>query len=72
MNAASSATIISGGDTNITGSQVNAKQVTADVRGNLAIRSVHGPADPGAWQDWQEAVCKALSREENAAPPNRE
>ncbi|MBP0596460.1 hemagglutinin repeat-containing protein, partial [Paraburkholderia sp. LEh10] len=34
------ATIISGGDTNITGSQVNAKQVTADVGGNLAIRSV--------------------------------
>jgi hypothetical protein len=31
-----------------------------------------GPADPGAWQDWQEAVNKALSREENAAPPARE
>ncbi|MEM5370057.1 hypothetical protein V4C53_29020 [Paraburkholderia azotifigens] len=32
----------------------------------------HGPADPGAWQDWQEAVSKALSREESAAPPSRE
>ena len=31
----------------------------------------HGPADPGAWQDWQEAVSKALSREENAASPRK-
>jgi hypothetical protein len=30
-----------------------------------------GPADPGAWQDWQEAVGKALAREENAAPPRK-
>lgn len=28
-----------------------------------------GPADPGAWQDWQEAVNKALAKSENAAPP---
>jgi len=28
----------------------------------------HGPADPGAWQDWQDAVMKALSVEDSAAP----
>lgn len=27
-----------------------------------------GPADPSAWQDWLDAVRKALSRTENAAP----
>lgn len=36
------------------------------------ITGGHGPADPGAWEDWQEAVSKALSREENAAPPSGE
>lgn len=28
----------------------------------------HGPADPGAWQDWQDAIKKALSIQDNAAP----
>ena len=32
----------------------------------------HGPADPAAWEDWQDAVKKALSREESAAPPSCE
>jgi len=27
-----------------------------------------GPADPGAWEEWLEAVQKALTRSENAAP----
>lgn len=32
------------------------------------ITAGHGPADPGAWQDWQEAVHKAISECESAAP----
>ena len=32
------------------------------------ITQGHGPADPGAWQDWQEAVEKALSTNDHAAP----
>lgn len=28
----------------------------------------HGPADPGAWQDWQDAVKKALAVQDNVAP----
>lgn len=27
-----------------------------------------GPADPAAWQDWQDAVRKALSMDEDASP----
>ncbi|GAB1577046.1 hypothetical protein [Bordetella petrii] len=27
-----------------------------------------GPADPAAWSDWQNAVKKALSTDETAAP----
>lgn len=30
-----------------------------------------GPADPSAWQDWQDAVDKALASHENSAPPNK-
>lgn len=29
-----------------------------------------GPADPAAWQDWQDAVRKAMSIDENASPAN--
>ncbi|CAG9267549.1 conserved hypothetical protein [Paraburkholderia unamae] len=36
------------------------------------ITGGHGPADPGAWQDWQEAVSKALAKSENASPPAHE
>ncbi|WP_230681359.1 hypothetical protein [Burkholderia vietnamiensis] len=32
----------------------------------------HGPADPAAWQDWQDAVQKALTTNENAAPPDKQ
>jgi filamentous hemagglutinin len=50
VNAKNSATIISGGDTNITGSQVNAKTVTADVGGNLNIASVQDTTTSAAHQ----------------------
>lgn len=30
----------------------------------------HGPADPGAWQDWHEAVQKALTTHDDASPHN--
>lgn len=32
------------------------------------ITQGQGPADPGAWQDWQDAVHKATSKNESAAP----
>ncbi len=50
VNAANSATVISGGDTNLTGSQVNAKQVTAEVGGNLNIASVQDVTTSAAHQ----------------------
>ncbi|RQU97116.1 hypothetical protein DF040_03840 [Burkholderia cenocepacia] len=31
-----------------------------------------GPADPAAWQDWQDAVQKALATNENAAPSDKQ
>ncbi len=40
INGANSVTVVSGGDTNIIGSQVNGNQVTAQVGGNLNIQSV--------------------------------
>ena len=40
VTGANSVTVISGGDTNIIGSQVNGGQVTANVGGNLNIQSV--------------------------------
>ncbi|SAL03728.1 cell surface protein [Caballeronia ptereochthonis] len=40
INAANGATIASGGDTNIIGANVNARQVNADIGGNLNIASV--------------------------------
>ena len=40
VTGANSVTVVSGGDTNIIGSQVNANQVTAQVGGNLNIESV--------------------------------
>nr|WP_245643846.1 hemagglutinin repeat-containing protein [Paraburkholderia oxyphila] len=50
VNAANSATIISGGDTNITGSQIAGKQVTADVGGNLNISSIQDTTTSAAHQ----------------------
>lgn len=32
------------------------------------ITGGQGPADQGAWQDWQEAVHKAISINESAEP----
>ncbi|SAL03722.1 filamentous hemagglutinin outer membrane protein [Caballeronia ptereochthonis] len=40
INAANGATIVSGGDTNIIGANVNARRVNADIGGNLNIASV--------------------------------
>ncbi|TDG26465.1 hypothetical protein EYW47_03735 [Paraburkholderia silviterrae] len=45
-----SATIVSGGDTNLIGSQVNGKQVTADVGGNLNISSIQDTTTSAAHQ----------------------
>ncbi len=50
VNAANGVTIISGGDTNIIGSNVNAKQVNADVGGNLNIASVQDTLASAAHQ----------------------
>ncbi|BFG78656.1 hypothetical protein PTKU46_66890 [Paraburkholderia terrae] len=41
INGANSVAIVSGGDTNIVGANVNGKQVSADIGGNLNIASVH-------------------------------
>ncbi|WP_080402663.1 hemagglutinin repeat-containing protein [Burkholderia ubonensis] len=51
INGASSVTIASGGDTNIIGANVNGKQVTADVGGNLNIASVQDTTVSNAHQD---------------------
>lgn len=32
------------------------------------ITQGNGPGDPGAWEDWQWAVQKALSISDNASP----
>ncbi len=50
VNAANGVTIISGGDTNIIGSNVNGKQVNADVGGNLNIASVQDTMSSAAHQ----------------------
>lgn len=50
VTGANSVTIVSGGDTNITGSQVAGKQVTADVGGNLNIASVQDTTVSAAHQ----------------------
>jgi filamentous hemagglutinin len=50
VTGANSITVISGGDTNIIGSQVNGKQVTADVGGNLNIASVQDVTNSAAHQ----------------------
>ncbi len=51
VTAANTATIISGGDTNITGSNVNGRQVNADVGGDLNIASVQDTMSSGAHQE---------------------
>ncbi|MDR6422864.1 hypothetical protein J2801_005161 [Paraburkholderia phenoliruptrix] len=51
INAGNSATILSGGDTNIIGASVNARQVNADVGGNLHIASVQDTMHSDAHQE---------------------
>ncbi|SAL04216.1 filamentous hemagglutinin outer membrane protein [Caballeronia ptereochthonis] len=51
INAAKGATILSGGDTNITGSTIHGRQINADVGGNLNIASVQDTATSAAHQD---------------------
>ncbi|MEK6293762.1 MAG: hemagglutinin repeat-containing protein [Paraburkholderia tropica] len=51
INAGNSATILSGGDTNIIGANVNARQVNADVGGNLNIASVQDTMTSVAHQE---------------------
>ncbi|MFP3245726.1 MAG: hemagglutinin repeat-containing protein, partial [Paraburkholderia sp.] len=51
VTAANTATIISGGDTNIIGSNVNGRQVNADVGGNLNIASVQDTMSSNAHQE---------------------
>ena len=50
INASNSATILSGGDTNIVGASVNAKQVVANIGGNLNIASVQDTTVSAAHQ----------------------
>jgi filamentous hemagglutinin len=51
VTAANTATIISGGDTNIIGANVNGRQVNADVGGNLNIASVQDTMASSAHQE---------------------
>jgi filamentous hemagglutinin len=51
VTAANSATIISGGDTNIIGANVSGKQVNADIGGNLNIASVQDTMSTAAHQE---------------------
>ncbi|MFP3563682.1 hemagglutinin repeat-containing protein [Paraburkholderia sp. SIMBA_030] len=51
VTAANSVTIVSGGDTNIIGSNVSGKQVSADVGGNLNIASVQDTLTSSAHQE---------------------
>ncbi|WP_241019073.1 hemagglutinin repeat-containing protein [Paraburkholderia sp. Tr-20389] len=51
VTAANTATIISGGDTNIVGANVNGRQVNADVGGNLNIASVQDTTASSAHQE---------------------
>ncbi|XHO07535.1 hypothetical protein ACEQUB_p00782 (plasmid) [Ralstonia syzygii] len=50
INARGTATIVSGGDTNITGANVNADKVVADVGGNLNLASVQDTSHSTAHQ----------------------
>jgi filamentous hemagglutinin len=50
INASNSATILSGGDTNIVGASVNANQVVANIGGNLNIASVQDTTVSAAHQ----------------------
>ncbi|SIT45089.1 Filamentous haemagglutinin family outer membrane protein [Paraburkholderia piptadeniae] len=50
VNGAQSVTIVSGGDTNIIGANVNGKEVTADVGGNLNVASVQDTMTSSAHQ----------------------
>ncbi|MBB3261082.1 hypothetical protein F4827_005990 [Paraburkholderia bannensis] len=51
INAGNSVTILSGGDTNIIGANVNARQVNADIGGDLNIASVQDTMTSAAHQE---------------------
>ncbi|WP_350260404.1 hemagglutinin repeat-containing protein [Paraburkholderia bonniea] len=51
VSAASTATIISGGDTNITGSNLSGRQVSATIGGNLNMASVQDTMSSAAHQE---------------------
>ncbi|WP_424062884.1 hemagglutinin repeat-containing protein [Paraburkholderia sp.] len=51
VTAANTATIISGGDTNVIGANVNGRQVNADIGGNLNIASVQDTMSSAAHQE---------------------
>ncbi|MEX3939074.1 hemagglutinin repeat-containing protein [Paraburkholderia sp. BR10937] len=58
VNGTNSVTVISGSDTNVTGSQVNGGKVIADVGGNLNIASVQDVTNSAApWNDWLYIWC---------------
>ncbi|WP_176082135.1 hemagglutinin repeat-containing protein, partial [Paraburkholderia tropica] len=50
VNGANSVTVVSGGDTNIIGSQINGRQIAADVGDNLNIVSVQDVTNSAAHQ----------------------
>ncbi|WP_322056718.1 hemagglutinin repeat-containing protein [Paraburkholderia sp. J63] len=50
VNGTNSVTVVSGGDTNIIGSQVNGRQIAADVGGNLNVVSVQDTTTSAAHQ----------------------
>ncbi|CAN7524065.1 hemagglutinin repeat-containing protein [Trinickia sp. LjRoot230] len=50
INASDRATLISGGDTNVVGANVNAKRIVADIGGNMNIASVQDTSRSAAHQ----------------------
>ncbi|NLP65387.1 hemagglutinin repeat-containing protein [Paraburkholderia sacchari] len=50
VTGANSVTVISGGDTNVTGSQIAGRQISADVGGNLNVTSVQDTTTSAAHQ----------------------
>ncbi len=58
VNGANSVTVVSGGDTNIIGSQINSRQIAADVGGNLNIVSVQDVTNSAAHCSWETLMNK--------------
>ncbi|GLU30877.1 hypothetical protein Busp01_07190 [Trinickia caryophylli] len=69
INASNSATIISGGDTNIVGAGVNANRVVADIGGNLTIASVQDMTVSAAHQSSAGGGFSARRRLQDCVPP---